>query len=85
MACPCPGHHGSAGCDHDGIDPHKASLTAVAVDASGTSLGHRRLLVNAGTLSQLGLLADVPFLPAEPQPVPARWRFGRPALGRRPQ
>jgi Transposase len=36
-----------------GIDPHKASLTAVAVDASGTPLGHRRLLVNAGTLSQL--------------------------------
>jgi hypothetical protein len=36
-----------------GIDPHKASLTAVAVDASGTLLGRRRLLVNAGTLSQL--------------------------------
>jgi transposase len=36
-----------------GIDPHKASLTAVAVDPSGRSLGHRRLLVNAGTLSQL--------------------------------
>jgi transposase len=36
-----------------GIDPHKASLTAVAVDASGTPLGQRRLLVNAGTLSQL--------------------------------
>jgi transposase len=36
-----------------GIDPHKASLTAVAVDPSGTRLGQRRLLVNAGTLSQL--------------------------------
>jgi transposase len=36
-----------------GIDPHKASLTAVAVDASGTALGPRRLLVNAGTLGQL--------------------------------
>jgi transposase len=36
-----------------GIDPHKASLTAVAVDPSGTPLGHRRLLVNAGTLGQL--------------------------------
>jgi transposase len=36
-----------------GIDPHKASLTAVAVGPSGTLLGHRRLLVNAGTLSQL--------------------------------
>jgi transposase len=36
-----------------GIDPHKASLTAVAVDPAGRSLGHRRLLVNAGTLGQL--------------------------------
>ncbi|HVD15728.1 MAG TPA: IS110 family transposase, partial [Actinomycetota bacterium] len=36
-----------------GIDPHKASLTAVAVDASGTPLGHRRLGVNAGMLGQL--------------------------------
>jgi transposase len=36
-----------------GIDPHKASLTAVAVDPSGRSLDRRRLLVNAGTLSQL--------------------------------
>ena len=36
-----------------GIDPHKASLIAVAVDASGTPLGRRRLLVHAGTLMQL--------------------------------
>jgi transposase len=36
-----------------GIDPHKASLTAVAVDPSGRPLGHRRLVVNAGTLNQL--------------------------------
>jgi transposase len=36
-----------------GIDPHKASLTAVAIDPSGRSLGHRRLLVNAATLGQL--------------------------------
>jgi transposase len=36
-----------------GIDPHKASLTAVAVDASGRPLGRRRLLVHASTLSQL--------------------------------
>ena len=36
-----------------GIDPHKASLTAVAVDHSGRSLGHRRFLVNGGTLGQL--------------------------------
>jgi hypothetical protein len=40
-----------------GIDPHKASLTAVAVDPSGTALGHRRLLVNAGTLGQLAAWA----------------------------
>jgi hypothetical protein len=33
-----------------GIDPHKASLTAVAVDPFGRSLGHRRFLVNGGTL-----------------------------------
>jgi transposase len=36
-----------------GIDPHKSSLSAVAVDLSGKALGRRRLLVNAGTLSQL--------------------------------
>ena len=42
-----------------GIDPHKASLTAVAVDPSGRSLGHRRLLVNAGTLGQLMAWAAV--------------------------
>jgi transposase len=36
-----------------GIDPHKASLTAVAVDPSGRPLGRRRLLVHAGTLGQL--------------------------------
>jgi transposase len=36
-----------------GIDPHKASLTAVAVDAAGRPLGRRRLLVHAGTLGQL--------------------------------
>jgi transposase len=40
-----------------GIDPHKASLTAVAVDPSGRPLGHRRFLVNAGTLSQLAAWA----------------------------
>jgi hypothetical protein len=36
-----------------GIDPHKSSLTAVAVDPSGKVVGRRRLLVNAGMLSQL--------------------------------
>jgi transposase len=40
-----------------GIDPHKASLTAVAVDPSGRPLGHRRFLVNAGTLSPLAAWA----------------------------
>jgi transposase len=42
-----------------GIDPHKASLTAVAVDPSGTALGRRRLLVNAGTFGQLMAWARV--------------------------
>ena len=32
-----------------GIDPHKASLTAVAIDDSGTNLATRRFIVNAGT------------------------------------
>jgi len=36
-----------------GIDPHKASLTAVALDPAGRPLGHRRLPINAGTLGQL--------------------------------
>jgi transposase len=40
-----------------GIDPHKASLTAVAVDPTGTPLGRRRLLVNAATLGQLAAWA----------------------------
>jgi transposase len=36
-----------------GIDPHKSSLTAVAVDPTGQQLATRRLVVNAGTLTQL--------------------------------
>ncbi|WP_211269311.1 IS110 family transposase [Saccharothrix syringae] len=36
-----------------GIDPHKSSLTAVAVDAAGTCLATRRFVVNAGTFRQL--------------------------------
>lgn len=32
-----------------GIDPHKSSLTAVAVDDKGAVLGTRRLTVNKGT------------------------------------
>jgi transposase len=36
-----------------GIDPHKSSLTAVAIDASGKPVGHRRFVVNAGTFAQL--------------------------------
>jgi transposase len=42
-----------------GIDPHKSSLTAVAVHPSGKRLGQRRLLVNAGTLGQLTAWAAV--------------------------
>ncbi|WP_371516605.1 IS110 family transposase [Kitasatospora sp. NBC_01300] len=36
-----------------GIDPHKSSHTAVAVDASGHQLAQRRFVVNAGTFRQL--------------------------------
>jgi transposase len=36
-----------------GIDPHKASLTAVALDPTGHQLGARRFAVNAGTLPAL--------------------------------
>jgi transposase len=32
-----------------GIDPHKSSLTAVAIDDTGTTLTTRRFVVNAGT------------------------------------
>jgi transposase len=59
-----------------GIDPHKASLTAVAVDASGRPLGHRRLLVNAGTLSQL--VAWAAGWPARRFAVEGAYGLGRP-------
>ncbi|WP_338677722.1 transposase [Streptomyces sp. SCSIO 30461] len=36
-----------------GIDPHKLSHTAVAVDAAGHQLAQRRFVVNAGTVRQL--------------------------------
>jgi transposase len=36
-----------------GIDPHKSSLTAVALDATGHELRGRRFPVNAGTLRAL--------------------------------
>ncbi|HEX8933175.1 MAG TPA: transposase [Pseudonocardiaceae bacterium] len=36
-----------------GIDPHKSSHTAVAVDAAGQQLAQRRFVVNAGTFRQL--------------------------------
>jgi transposase len=59
-----------------GIDPHKASLTAVAVDASGTTLGHRRLLVNAGTLGQLAAWAAA--WPVRRFAVEGAYGLGRP-------
>jgi len=59
-----------------GIDPHKASLTAVAVDPSGRPLGHRRLLVNAGTLSQL--VAWAAGWPARRFAVEGAYGLGRP-------
>ena len=36
-----------------GIDPHKSSLTAVAVDVSGHPVAQRRFVVNAGAFWQL--------------------------------
>jgi len=36
-----------------GIDPHKSTHTAVAIDNSGKKIGQRRLPVNAGTFRQL--------------------------------
>ncbi|MEU1036750.1 hypothetical protein ABZ402_50890 [Streptomyces mirabilis] len=36
-----------------GVDPHKSSHTAVAVDAAGHQIGQRRFGVNAGTFRQL--------------------------------
>jgi transposase len=59
-----------------GIDPHKASLTAVAVDPSGTPLGHRRLPVNAGTLGQLAAWAA--GWPARRFAVEGAYGLGRP-------
>jgi transposase len=59
-----------------GIDPHKASLTAVAVGPSGLSLGHRRLLVNAGTLSQLATWAAA--WPSRRFAVEGAYGLGRP-------
>jgi transposase len=59
-----------------GIDPHKASITAVAVDPSGTPLGHRRLLVHAGTLGQLTGWARM--WPARRFAVEGAYGLGRP-------
>ncbi|MGW3826164.1 IS110 family transposase [Streptomyces sp. NPDC005071] len=36
-----------------GVDPHKSSHTAVAVDAAGHQVAQRRFVVNAGTSRQL--------------------------------
>ncbi|WP_246101652.1 IS110 family transposase [Streptomyces cyaneus] len=36
-----------------GIDPHKSSHTAVAIDAAGHKIGQRKFVVNAGTFGQL--------------------------------
>jgi transposase len=59
-----------------GIDPHKASLTAVAVDPSGVPLGQRRFLVNAGTLGQLAAWAA--GWPARRFAVEGAYGLGRP-------
>ncbi|MET4097296.1 transposase [Arthrobacter sp. UYCu712] len=36
-----------------GIDPHKSSITAAAIDPSGNQLAVRRFVVNSGTTRQL--------------------------------
>lgn len=36
-----------------GIDPHKSSITASAIDSTGCQLAVRRFVVNAGTAKQL--------------------------------
>jgi transposase len=59
-----------------GIDPHKASLTAVAVDPSGRPLGRRRFPVNAGTLGQLTAWAT--GWPARRFAVEGAYGLGRP-------
>jgi transposase len=62
-----------------GIDPHKASLTAVAINAAGTPLGHRRLLVHAGTLNTLKqLTAWAAGWPARRFAVEGAFGLGRP-------
>lgn len=44
-----------------GIDPHKSSITASAIDSSGCQLAVRRFVVNAGTAKQLlGWVAQWP-------------------------
>ena len=76
-ARPVPATMGALAVITIGIDPHKASLTAVAVDPSGRSLGHRRLLVNAGTLSQLAAWAAA--WPARRFAVEGAYGLGRPS------
>src|SRR4029453_6881773 len=73
---PVPATMGALAVITIGIDPHKASITAVAIDPSGRSLGHRRLLVNAGTLNQL--MAWAAGWPARRFAVEGAYGLGRP-------
>jgi transposase len=73
---PVPATRGALAVITIGIDPHKATLTAVAVDPSGRPLGHRRLLVNAGTLKQL--MAWAVGWPARRFAVEGAYGLGRP-------
>jgi transposase len=75
-AVPVPATMGALAVITIGIDPHKASLTAVAVDLSGTRLGRCRLLVHAGTLKQL--LAWAAGWPARRFAVEGAYGLGRP-------
>jgi transposase len=75
-ARPVPATMGALAVITIGIDPHKASLTAVAVDAAGRPLGRRQLLVHAGTFGQLTAWAA--GWPARRFAVEGAYGLGRP-------
>src|SRR5215218_3826516 len=75
-ARPCPGHQRSAGCDHHRDRPPQGLTDRRRRRPSGRPLGHRRLLVNAGTLSQL--VAWAAGWPARRFAVEGAYGLGRP-------
>src|SRR4029450_12812787 len=73
---PVPATMGALAVITIGIDPHKASLTAVAVDPSGRLLGKGRLPVPAGPLGQL--MAWAAGWPVRRFAVEGAYGLGRP-------